>query len=63
MKRPGFRASSETLYEIFRSLKLDGGAEDFEAWLRSGWLNVARVANMLHAELRHERMGSHGISI
>ncbi len=61
--RPGFRASSETLYNIFSSLKLDGGAEEFEAWLRSGWLNVARVANMLDAEFRHERVGSHGISV
>jgi hypothetical protein len=57
------RGSSEPLYEIFRSLKLDGGAEDFEAWLLSGWFNVARVADMLRAELRYERMGIHGISV
>lgn len=61
--RPGLRGSSEPLYEIFRSLKLDGGAEEFEAWLRSGWLNVARIANMLDAEFRHDRMSSHGLSV
>ena len=56
--RPGLHGSSETLYAIFNSLEPDGEAEDFEAWLRSGWLNVARVANMLQAELRHERVAS-----
>ncbi len=61
--RPGLRGSSESLYAIFRSLKLNGGAEDFEAWLRSGWLNVARVADMLYAELRNERVTSHGIPV
>jgi hypothetical protein len=27
--------------------------EAFEQWLRSGWLNVARLADMLDFELAH----------
>jgi len=29
------------------------GAKNFEDWLRTGWLNVTRVANMIDAELKH----------
>jgi hypothetical protein len=61
--RPGLRRSAETLYAICASMKVECGAEDFEEWLQTGWLNVARVANMLDAEFRHERVGGHGIPV
>jgi hypothetical protein len=51
--KPSFRVSVNTLYEIYRAMNVEGGAKNFEEWLRTGWLNVARVANMIDAELKH----------
>ena len=51
--KPRFRVSVNTLYEIYRAMNVEGGAKNFEEWLRTGWLNVARVANMIDAELKH----------
>jgi hypothetical protein len=55
--KPSFRVSVNTLYEIYRAMNVEGGAKNFEKWLRTGWLNVARVANMIDAELKHQRSG------
>ena len=55
--KPRFRVSVNTLYEIYRAMNVEGGAKNFEKWLRTGWLNVARVANMIDAELKHQRSG------
>ena len=52
--RPGFFASAEKFHDVYKVLnEPEGGAEKFEEWLRAGWLNVSRVANMMDAELRH----------
>jgi hypothetical protein len=56
------RVSVNTLYEIYRVMNVEGGAKNFEDWLRTGWLNVTRVANMLDAELKHHRMSTQEIS-
>jgi hypothetical protein len=51
--RPAFRETADTTYQFYNALKLtDNETEAFENWLRSGWLNVARVADMLDIELR-----------
>jgi hypothetical protein len=51
--KPGFRESASKVYEVYKAINVpDGGAGKFEEWLRSGWLNVARVANMVDAELK-----------
>ena len=49
----GGAISVNTLYEIYRAMNVEGGAKNFEEWLRTGWLNVARVAIMIDAELKH----------
>lgn len=52
--KPGFRESSSKLRDIYKTLSQpEWGAKKFEEWLRSGWVNVNRVANMLDVELRH----------
>lgn len=49
----GFQESADKLYGIYQQFNEAGsGAKKFEEWLRSGWLNVSRVANMLDVELR-----------
>jgi hypothetical protein len=51
--KPGFRESASKVYEVYKAINVpDGGAKKFEEWLRTGWLNVARVANMIDAELK-----------
>jgi hypothetical protein len=51
--KPDFGESAEKAYEVYKAIDVpDGGAGKFEKWLRSGWLNVARVANMIDAELK-----------
>lgn len=51
--RPDFRESADKVYEVYKSLmETEGGARQFEEWLRSGWLNVSRVADLLRAGLR-----------
>ena len=51
--KPGFRESADKVYEVYKAIDVpDGGAGKFEEWLRSGWLNVSRVANMVDAELK-----------
>lgn len=50
--KPGFRESAETLYGVYEQLKgVDCGAKEYEGWLRTGWLNVSRVADMLNVKL------------
>lgn len=50
--RPAFREAADTTYQFYNALKLtDNETEAFEHWLRSGWLNVARIADMLEFEL------------
>ena len=61
--KPRLRVSADKVYDIFRAMKVEGGAKNFEEWLRTGWLNVARVANMIDAELKHRRMSTQGISV
>ena len=52
--RPDFRDSSDKVYEVYNTLKeTEGCARQFEEWLRSGWLNVSRVANMIRAGWVH----------
>ena len=53
--KPGFRQSAEKTYAIYRALndtEGGGGAQQFEQWLRSGWLNVSRVASRIDMELK-----------
>ena len=51
--KPGFRESASEVYEVYKAIDVpDRGAGKFEKWLRSGWLNVARVASMLDAQLK-----------
>lgn len=52
--RPHYSESAKTLYTVYETLnEKPGEAAEFEAWLRSDWLNVSRVANMFKAELAH----------
>lgn len=52
--RPEFQRTSYTVYQLYEALKNRGDeTEAFEQWLRSGWLNVARIADMLNFELSH----------
>jgi hypothetical protein len=52
--RSDFRERSRTMYRFYETLRRpENETEAFEQWLRSGWLNVARVADMLGNELRH----------
>ena len=53
--KPNSRVSADTVYEIYRAMNIEGGEKNFEEWLRTGWLNVTRVANMIDAELKHRR--------
>jgi len=49
---PAYRSTADTIYQFYNALKVpDSETEAFEHWLRSGWLNVARVADMLEFEL------------
>ena len=48
-----FRESAYKVHELYMAIDVpDGGAGKFEEWLRSGWLNVSRMANMIDAELK-----------
>jgi hypothetical protein len=50
--RPAFRETADTVYKFYNALKVpDSETEVFEHWLRSGWLNVARIADLLAFEL------------
>jgi hypothetical protein len=50
--RPDFREEADTTYQLYNALKVaDNETEAFEHWLRSGWLNVARIADLLEFEL------------
>jgi hypothetical protein len=52
--RPAFRETADATYQFYNALKIpDNEIEAFEQWLRSGWLNVARIADMLDFELAH----------
>jgi hypothetical protein len=52
--KPGFKEPSAKIYQIYRTLCRAGdGANKFEMWLRSGWLNVSRIACLLDARLKH----------
>ncbi len=52
--RSEFHKTSYTVYQFYEALKnTEDETEAFEQWLRSGWLNVARVADMLNVELSH----------
>lgn len=52
--KPDFRESAETLYGVYEKLKVVGcGAKEYEGWLRTGWLNVSRVADILNVKLNH----------
>jgi hypothetical protein len=52
--RPAFRETADKAFEIYEALKMtENTTEAFEQWLRSGWLNVARVSAMLDFELAH----------
>lgn len=52
--RPHYSEAAKTLYTVYEALNgKSGEASEFEAWLRSDWLNVSRVANMFKAELAH----------
>jgi len=50
--RPAFRETADATYQFYNALKVtDNETEAFEHWLRSGWLNVARIADLLEFEL------------
>jgi hypothetical protein len=50
--KPDFRETVDAVYQFYKVLKMtENETEDFEQWLRSGWLNVARVADLLEFEL------------
>ena len=52
--KPDFRETVDAVYQFYKVLKMtENETEDFEQWLRSGWLNVARVADLLDFELTH----------
>ncbi len=52
--KPAYRGTADTAYRFYNALKVTHNeTEAFEHWLRSGWLNVARVADMLEFELMH----------
>jgi hypothetical protein len=45
---------AERLYTVFDILKTPGSdADSYKKWLRSGWLNVSRLANLLAMALRN----------
>jgi hypothetical protein len=50
--KPAFREAADTTYQFYNALKVtDNETEGFEHWLRSGWLNLARIADLLEFEL------------
>jgi hypothetical protein len=50
--RPAFRETADAAYQFYNALKVaENETEAFEHWLRSGWLNVARIADLLEFEL------------
>lgn len=52
--KPALRESAEQAYAVYKTLtKTGSNVKEFEEWLRSGWLNLSRLENMLDAELRH----------
>jgi hypothetical protein len=52
--RSVFRETSQQVYKSYEALKTaEEETEAFEQWLHSGWLNVARVADLLDFELTH----------
>lgn len=49
-----FKKSADEAYVAYKTLSTpESGAEGFQAWLRTGWLNLARVEGMVLAELRY----------
>ncbi|MHB8414834.1 MAG: hypothetical protein ACYDB1_05530 [Acidiferrobacteraceae bacterium] len=51
--KPGFAESSDKAYEIYNTLiEGDGNARKFEDWLRSGWLNISRIASSFAVALK-----------
>lgn len=53
--KPEVSTSSSALVEVCQKLggKTDRDLVDYNAWLRTNWINVARIANRLKAELTH----------
>ena len=52
--KPCYSESAKTLYSVYETLsEKNSSASEFEAWLRTDWLNVSRVANMFKSELLH----------
>jgi hypothetical protein len=50
--RPAFRETADMAYQFYNALKeTEDETEAFAHWLRSGWLNVARIADRLEFEL------------
>ncbi len=50
--KPGFAQSSKKAYEVGRALSgRRPDPEAFEDWLRSGWLNLSRIADLLAVAL------------
>jgi hypothetical protein len=48
-----FKKSANEAYVAYKTLAPESGAEGFQSWLRTGWLNLARVESMVLAELRY----------
>jgi len=52
--RPAYRETVDAEYKFCKVLTMtENETENFEQWLRSGWLNVTRVADLLDFELTH----------
>jgi hypothetical protein len=52
--KPQYSESAKALYSVYEMLsEKRSNASEYEAWLRTDWLNVSRVANMFKAELTH----------
>jgi hypothetical protein len=50
--RLAYRETADAAYRFYNTLKVsDNETEAFEQWFRSGWLGVARIADMLEFEL------------
>ena len=54
--KPRYADSANTLYSVYEMLKGEKtDASEFEAWLKTDWFNVSRVANMFKVELLQHR--------
>jgi len=45
-------------YSVYESLRdVGSGVNEYDAWLRTGWVNVSRIASILNDQLKTYRSG------